>query len=64
VYLLINGRHSDGVAAPSGLPNPNFENQEFFCKKSGVYQENFFCKSGEKSVGFKLNFKSHSMVII
>jgi hypothetical protein len=32
----------------SGLPNRNFRNQVFFFK-SGVFQEKFFSKTGEKS---------------
>jgi hypothetical protein len=36
------------------LPNPNFGNQEFFVKKTGVDQEIFPKKSREKSEDFLL----------
>ena len=31
-----------GMKHETRLPNSNFRNQDFFCEKSAVYQENFF----------------------
>jgi hypothetical protein len=48
------------VAVLPGLPNPNFKNQEFLCKKPGVDQEISDQKTGEKPGGF---YRNHEMIL-
>jgi hypothetical protein len=48
----------------SGLPNPNFKKQEFLAKKSGVDQEIFIEKSGEKPGDFYRSRKLFDYVVL